>query len=101
MALPQLEQRWEGSGEVPGGIPGQLGGKQGGPNGNACSLEHAPSGLHSQRAGALSSISGTRAGTSTSRFSFSRKFFLLSSPTCSFWPSLRKSLSLNVGKSLA
>lgn len=39
--------------------------------------------------------------TSTSRFSFSRKFFLLSSPTCSFWPSLRKSLSLNVGKSLA
>lgn len=39
--------------------------------------------------------------TSTSRFSFSRKFFLLSSPTCSFWPSFKKSLSLNVGRSLA
>lgn len=39
--------------------------------------------------------------TSTSRFSFSRKYFLLSSPICSLWPSFRKSLSLNVGSSLA
>ena len=39
--------------------------------------------------------------TSTSRFSFSKKYFLLSSPICSFWPSFRKSLSLKVGSSLA
>lgn len=72
---------------------------------NPCSLNHStqPSYEHFEAHQFYSKLVGKleMRFTSTSRFSFSRKYFLLSSPICSLWPSFRKSLSLKVGSSLA